>query len=103
MERLSRQVGHTGGRGRQIAMSSRPAWTMQKVPGQPGLQTETLSQNRTTTKTQVVGLLTQVQAQNTCIQKRNIQRKCSYLQEPGDFMYMQQNDTVSHELVPKQK
>jgi hypothetical protein len=33
---------HWGGRGRQISPSSRPAWCMEWVPGQPGLHKETL-------------------------------------------------------------
>lgn len=33
-----------GGRGTQISVSSRPAWSTQYIPGQPGLRREILSQ-----------------------------------------------------------
>ena len=36
----------TFGRGRQISVSSRPAWFTEEVTGQPGLYRETLSQDR---------------------------------------------------------
>ena len=32
-----------GGRGRQISVSSRPAWSIEQVLGEPGLHRETLS------------------------------------------------------------
>jgi hypothetical protein len=38
-----------GGRGRWISKSSRPAWSTEWVPGQPGLDSETLSQKNKTT------------------------------------------------------
>ena len=39
-----------GSRGRQISVTSRPAWSTEQVPGQPGLHTEKLcleTQNKT--------------------------------------------------------
>ena len=36
-------VQHSGGRGREISVSSRPAWSTNWVPGQTGLHRETLS------------------------------------------------------------
>jgi hypothetical protein len=36
---------HSGGRGRQISVNSRPTWSTEPVPGQSGLHKETLSQN----------------------------------------------------------
>ena len=35
---------HLEGRGRQISVSSRQAYSIDRVPGQPGLHRETLSQ-----------------------------------------------------------
>jgi hypothetical protein len=35
-----------GGRGRQIFVSSRPAWSTEQVLGQPGLHREILSQKK---------------------------------------------------------
>jgi hypothetical protein len=35
---------HLGGRGSRISVSSRPAWSTEQVPGQPGIHTGTLFQ-----------------------------------------------------------
>ena len=39
-----------GGRGRQMCVSSRPAWSRERVPGQPELHKETLSLKKTERK-----------------------------------------------------
>lgn len=40
---LRKEKKKSGGRGRRTSESLRPAWCTKRVPGQPGLQSETLS------------------------------------------------------------
>jgi hypothetical protein len=46
-------------------LSSRPAWSTEKVPGQPGLYRETLS--RKTNKQKTKPLYQKMQAETTCV------------------------------------
>jgi hypothetical protein len=39
-----------GSRGRRISVNSRPAWSTEQVPGQPGLHSEALSQKKNDNK-----------------------------------------------------